>query len=256
MKHLKTPYICIVFIVLGLVSCLTPLRSVYHVEMTPIPESDGYRVDPVDDALVFSKEGLQIRVRYMTDELLRSEIPGSDNPYVVQEIDPTLEYRPMPFTVFQVTVVNPTFAKVRLDPEKTVLITDRGRRYKSYAINRVDARGGLRNFETYFLVKGVQTGNTQKLYLERMGKVRETIYHRDSPVFKGNTYTGKIVFEPLPPETKRVELVLDDFILSFGIHDVPTDLLTLRFPFSVKQGVLEPPSEANRDQKLKAGDHQ
>jgi hypothetical protein len=216
--------------------------------MTPsIPESDGYRVDPVDDALVFSKEGLQIRVRYMTDDLLRSEILGPDNPYVAQEIDPQSGYRPMPFTVFQVTVVNPTFAKVRLDPEKATLITDRGRRFESYAINRVDAKGGLRNFETYFLVKGVQTGNTQKLYLERMGKVRETIYHRDSPVFKGNTYTGKIVFEPLPPETKRVELVLHDFILAFGIHDVPTDLLTLRFPFSVRQGIREPKQDGRQN---------
>lgn len=218
--------------------CLTPLGAVYHVDMKPQLQADeGFRIDPVDDALVFSKEGLRVKVRYQSDGELQFEIPGPKNPYVFEEVDSRLGYRPKAFTVFQVEVVNPTFAKVRLDPEKAALITDQGKRLDSYAINRTDARGGVRNFEAYFLARGVQTGNAQKVYLERMGKVRETIYHRDSPVFKGKTYSGKIIFAAIPPETKQVELVLYDFILGFGIDNEPAERVTLRFPFSVDQGV-------------------
>jgi hypothetical protein len=142
--------------------------------------------------------------------------------------------------VFEVTVVNPTFAKVRLDPQNAVIITERGRVLESFAINRTDAKGGVRNFEAHFLSRGVQTGNAQKLYQTRMGRVRETIYHSDSPVFKGKTYSGKIVFEPLPPETRRIELILHDLTTGFGIDDEPVDTIILRFPFTVTQGIREP----------------
>ena len=224
----------------GQCGCLTPVRAVYQVDMAPLVQAgEGYRIDPVDDALVFSKEGLQVKVRYLRDADLRSEMSGLENPYVSDQIDVRRGYRPKVFTVFQVTVVNPTFAKVRLDPEKAALITDQGKRLESFSINRTDASGGARNFEAYFLARGVQTGNAQKTYLERMGKVRETTYHRDSPIFKGKDYTGKIAFEPIPPETRQVELVLYDVILGFGVDNEPTDRITLRFPFSVNQGVRE-----------------
>ena len=226
-----------------LTACLTPMNAVYYSELKPLAGAESYKLDPVDDSQSFSKEGLQVVVRYLSDEQVGTQIPGPENPFVSQALDPRVGYRPKVFTVFQVSVVNPTFAKVRLDPEKVVLLTDRGKRLESYAINRGDARGGLRNFETYFLSRGVQTGNAQKLYLEQMGKVRETIYHRDSPIFKGKSYNGKIVFEPLPPETEKVEVLIEDLILGFGIHDEPTERITLRFPFSVQQGVREPLAE-------------
>ena len=229
---------------LSLSSCLTPMRAVYYVDMKPSVGEGKYKVDPVDDALVFSQEGLQVRARYLSDQEMREETPGPDNPFVTHEIDYRLGYRPAAFTVFTVTVVNPTFAKVRLDPEKAELVTEQGKRLQSYAINRTDAAGGIRNFEVHFLAQGVQTGDAQKLYLERMGKIRETIYHRDSPVFKGKTYNGRIVFAPLPPETRQVELVLHDVITGFGIHDEPVDKVTLRFPFAVEQGIREPHLES------------
>jgi len=194
----------------------------------------------VDDALVYSREGLQVRVRHLTDQALREEQPGLDNPYVVHETDYRRGYRPAGFTVFEVTVINPTFPKVQLDPSKAELITGQGQRLGSYGINRTSEAGGLRNFEAHFLAQGVQTGDAQKLYLERMGKVRETIYHRDSPVFKGKSYTGRIVYAPLSPETTEVELVLHDIITGFGIHDVAVDKVTLRFPFAVEQGTRIP----------------
>lgn len=231
-------------VILSLSSCLTPIRAVYYVDMKPSGGEGRYRVDPVDDALVYSQEGLQVRVRYLSDQELRQGMPGLDNPYVTHQIDSRLAYRPPGFTVFEVTVVNPTFAKVRLDPEKADLVTGQGRRLQSYAINRTDAAGRVTNFEAHFLAQGVQTGDQQKLYLERMGKVRETIYHRNSPVFKAKRYTGRIAFAPLPPETRQVELVLHDVITGFGIDDEPVDEVTLRFPFTAQQGIREPRTES------------
>jgi hypothetical protein len=234
---------------LCLSSCLTPIRAFYLVEMKPQGGEARYHVDPVDDALVFSQEGLQVRVRYLTDEGMRLDTPGPDNPYVCPDIDYRLGYRPTDFAVFEVTVVNPTFAKVLLDPRSAELVTGQGKRMDSYGINRTDASGGMESFETHFLARGVQTGDAQKLYLERMGKVRETIYHRNSPVFKGKTYTGRVAFDPLPPEARQVELVLHDVVTGFGINDEPVDKVTLRFPFTVKQGVREPPTEPSPERR-------
>jgi hypothetical protein len=206
--------------------------------MYPKVSSEGYRIDPIDSTVVYTREGLQVRIRFLTDDELAEEIPGDRNPYVYPgRFDPKLGYRPVQFTVFQVTVVNPTFPKVQLDPEKVLLKTDRGETLYPYAITRAESKGQPRNFETYFRSKGVQTGNEQTLYLERVGIVRETVYHRDSPVFKGNTYTGRIVFATLPPESSGVTLVIPDFILRFGVHDEPEEFVSMEFPFSVSQGI-------------------
>ena len=222
-------------------SCLTPIRSIYQVQLSPLSPDQGYRIDPVDDSVIFSKEGLQIKVRYLSDDALNAEIPGPENPFTYRsKVDSRLGYVPVRFTAFQVTVLNPTFDRVELYPEKVVLVTDRGQILNSYAVSRADAVGDSRNFETYFLSRGVQSGNEQKMYLERMGVVRGTVYHRDSPIFKGRSYTGKIIFDPLPKHTKGVRLVIKDFVLEFGIYDIPKTLLSMEFPFSVEQGVVEP----------------
>jgi len=223
------------------IGCLTPIRSVYQVRMRPLPPAQGYRIDPVDHSVVFSKEGLQVKVRVLSDEVLNAEVPGPENPFTYRnQVDVKLGYAPVRFTVFQVAVLNPTFDKVALYPEKVMLITDRGQVLNSYAVSRADAVGDPRNFETYFLSRGVQSGNEQKMYLEQMGIVRGSVYHRDSPIFKGRSYTGKIVFDPLPKKTREVRLLIKDFVLEFGIYDIPKTLLTMEFPFAVEQGIVEP----------------
>ena len=82
--------------------------------------------------------------------------------------------------------------------------------------------------------------NEQKMYLEQMAVVRGMVYHRDSPIFKGKSYTGKIVFDPLPKTTREVRLQIKDFVLEFGIYDIPKTLLTMEFPLSVEQRIVEP----------------
>ena len=111
---------------------------------------------------------------------------------------------------------------------------------EAYLLTRADALGSLKNFETYWLSRGVQSGNEQKMYLERMSLLRGSVYHRDSFVFKGNSYGGKLVFDPLPEGTEEATLYIEDFVLEFGIYDIPKTELDLRFPFTVNSDIVEP----------------
>ena len=229
---------------LALSACitLTPIRATRVVELTP-QEADagGYQVDMIDTSAVYVREGLRVRVEHLADAEIEAELPGPDNPYTYRgEVDPALGHVPVRFTVFQLTVNNPTFDKVLLPPEKVLLVTDRGRIMHPYELTRAESEGAPRNFETYWLSRGVQSGNDQKLYLERMGVVRGTVYHRNSYIFKGNSYTGKLVFDPLPPGTSSATLKIEDFVLEFGLYDIPERLTNLEFTFSVKDDIIEP----------------
>ena len=223
---------------------LTPIQAVRVVELTPAQvheDDDNYQFDAIDSSVVYAREGLRVRVEHLTDAELEAEIPGEENPYTYHdEVDVSLGHVPVRFTVFQVTVNNPTFDKVLLPPEKTVLMTDRGQVMRPYALSRAEAHGAPRNFETYWLSRGVQSGNEQKLYLERMGILRGTVYHENSFVFKGNSYTGKIVFDPLPPGTRSVTLHITDMVLEFGLFDVPETTTDLSFGFTVQDQILTP----------------
>ena len=221
---------------------LTPIRAVRVVDLMPAESGDGsYQTDMIDTSVVYVREGLRVRVEHLSDAELEAELPGPDNPYTYRgAVDPSLGHVPVRFTVFQVTVNNPTFDKVLLSPGKAVLVTDRGRVMRPYELTRAEAAGAVRNFETYWLSRGVQSGNDQKLYLERMGIIRGTVYHRGAFVFKGSSYTGKLVFDPLPAGTRSAALRIEDFILEFGLYDIPERLMDLEFDFSVRDQVLEP----------------
>ncbi|MBI2503155.1 MAG: hypothetical protein HYW07_07955 [Candidatus Latescibacteria bacterium] len=230
-------------LLVGLSACLslTPIRAAYRSELTPVQGAGGYQVDPVDQAAVFAKEGLRLKVRHLSDADLDSQYPETSNPFTYRgQVDPQLGYVPPRFTVFQVTLNNPTFDKVLLQPERAALKTDRGMIMHPYQLTRAGAHGDPRNFETYWLSRGVQSGNIQKLYLERMGVLRGAVYHRDSFVFKGNSYTGKLVFDPLPQNTERVALRFEGFVLEFGIYNIPQQQIDLEFAFAVRSEIAEP----------------
>jgi hypothetical protein len=230
----------------GVPACvtLTPITAIHQVDLDPLAADGDYRIDPTANSAVFVKEGLQIKVRHLNDAELNVQYPGAENPFTFRgEVDPGLGHVPTRFTVFQVSVNNPTFDKVLLPPERAVLVTDRGAVMRPYQLTRAEARGHIRNFETYWLSRGVQSGNMQKLYLERMGTLRGAAYHRDSFVFKGNSYSGKIVFDPLPPGTDGVTLHFDRFVLEFGIYDTPKVQMDLDFAFAVRSGIVDPEEE-------------
>ena len=77
------------------------------------------------------------------------------------------------------------------------------------------------------------------MYLERMAVLRGSIYQPNSFVFKGNTYSGKLAFDPLPVDTQEVVLHIDRLVLEFGIYDVPKTQTDLEFPFSVDSRIVE-----------------
>ncbi|SVB60420.1 uncharacterized protein METZ01_LOCUS213274, partial [marine metagenome] len=218
---------------------LTPILATHKVELKPVADSGEYQVDPINFSVSYVHEGLRLRVQYMTSDQLEAQIPGEENPFVFKHVDYDQGFVPQRFTVFQVTLANPTFDKVLAQPDRVYLVTDRGKIMRPYALTRADASGDPRNFETYWLSRGVQSGNAQKMYLERMAVLRGSIYQPNNFVFKGNTYSGKLAFDPLPIDTREVVLHIDRLVLEFGIYDVPKTQTDLEFPFSVDSRIVE-----------------
>jgi hypothetical protein len=218
---------------------LTPILAMHKVELKSASASEEYQVDPIDGSVSFVHEGLRLRVQPMTSEQLDAQIPGEENPFVYRQVDYDQGFVPQRFTVFQLTLSNPTFDKVLAEPRRAYLVTNRGKIMRPYALTRADAAGDPRNFETYWLSRGVQSGNAQKTYLERMAVLRGSTYQPRSFVFKGKTYSGKLIFDPLPLDTQSAVLHLDDLVLEFGIYDIPKTQIDLEFPFAVNSSIVE-----------------
>ncbi len=230
-----------VFLVAAGCLSLTPIRAMHKVELKSAASgsSGEYQVDPIDGSVSYVHEGLRLRVQPVTSEQLDAQIPGEENPFVYREVDYDQGFVPQRFTVFQITLSNPTFDKVLAEPRRAYLVTDRGKIMRPYALTRADAAGDPRNFETYWLSRGVQSGNAQKTYLERMAVLRGSTYQPSSFVFKGKTYSGKLTFDPLPVDTKEVVLHIDHLVLEFGIYDIPKTQTDLEFPFDVNSRIVE-----------------
>ena len=174
---------------------LIPKDLKYTVHMEPVlPEGRrDYFVDVEDSSFVFSKEGVLVKVRHMTDDELDRRFPPlfdgrHVNPYTHNMKDPETGYIPPRFTVFEVTVVNLTYAKVEFDPAKAVLLTDTGEEHKYYDPGRQGAGPlGGNTFAKYYKTELGISGNEKEIALERMGIVYKTIYHRERPVLQGRS---------------------------------------------------------------------
>ena len=229
---------CAMIVAAGCLS-LTPILAMHKVDLKPASDAGAYQVDPIDASVSYVHEGLTLRVQHMTSDQLDAQIPGEENPFVFRKVDYDQGYVPQRFTVFQVTLNNPTFDKVLAEPRRAYLVTDKGIIMHPYALTRADATGDPRNFETYWLSRGVQSGNAQKMYLERMAVLRGSIFQPGSFVFKGKSYSGKLAFDPLPLGTREVVLHIDRLVLEFGIYDVPKTQTDLEFPFAVDSRIVE-----------------
>ncbi len=199
---------------------------------------DRYAVEE-GGVVTYALEGLRIRVEYMTDEALNAIFPEdsfrgrfSTNPYTHGNwIDPLLGYTPDRFTVFRVTVSNNTYAKVLLDPIKSLLYTDQGEVLHTYGI---PAFSPHESFERYYRGIRGQSGNEFYRFDLRMGNVRSSAYLEDTKVFKGETYTGLLAFAPLDEEVERAQLVLEDFVLKFDASGQPLETVDILFEFDRK----------------------
>jgi len=226
------------FLFLG--CALIPPRLSLVVDLIPEPSGEGYGTAP-DGSATYRAEGVLVKVRYLSDEELNREYAELTfrepnlNPFTYgtwRDVD--LGYTPKRFTVFQVEVHNFGRGKVLLDPYRAVLETDLGERLPSWRISKDE---GEPNFESYYRALSGPSGNEQYWFRERMGTVRSALYHPGKPVFKGQKYSGKLVFSPLDPRVGGVVLSIP-FVLEFDGTGRPRDEVELKFSFKVKQEVL------------------
>ena len=192
-------------------------------------------------------EGMRIAVEHMSDHELNGMFPNesnqgqySINPYTYGDyVDPALGYVRTRFTVFRVTVTNQDLAKVAMQPLRSQLTTNRpGEVLASYGVL---AGSASRNFESYYRALKGPSGNEDYRFNMRMGLVRTNNYAVDEEVFKGEQYSGFLVFDPLEDEVTDVELHLKDFILKFNAFGKPLETTDVSFAFrrTVEQQVLD-----------------
>ncbi|MFC1508768.1 AgmX/PglI C-terminal domain-containing protein [Candidatus Omnitrophota bacterium] len=201
----------------------------------------AYTIDEDTGAVVYDIGGSSIEIQYMLEYGLNEMFPEesaqgfySTNPYTYGNwIDPDLGYTPNRFTVFGVTIINRSFAKMKLDPTEAVLITDLGEVFHSYTVSIAAAKFG-NSFENYYKSILGQSGNEFYRYEMRLGMVRGKNYGLDEMIFRGDSYTGLLTFDPLRPEVKRARLVLNDVVYRFDAFNRPADVVDVSFNFDRK----------------------
>ncbi len=190
-----------------------------------------------DGAISYEIEGLRIEVEYMSDPELNKLFPQessqgkySINPYTYGDyVDPSVGYVYNRFTVFRVTAHNTSFAKVQLQPLRSLLTTDReGEVLTPYGVQVGTAP---QTFESYYRALQGPSGNEDYRFNMRMGFVRTNNFTVDENIFKGENYGGFIAFAPLDDEVEEARLLLRDFILKFNAFDKPLETMDVEFRF-------------------------
>jgi len=200
----------------------------------------AFSIDEETGTFIYDIGGSGIEVKCMYENELNDMFPEessqgyySTNPYTYGNwVNPDLGYTPNRFTVFSVSVINRSFAKMRLDPVEAVLVTDLGETFHSYTVSIAASKFG-NSFENYYKSILGQSGNEYYRYEMRLGMVRGKNYGLDELIFRGDSYTGLIAFNPLRPEVKRVRLTLNDVVYRFD-HSI--DLLMSLISHSILTG--------------------
>ena len=112
-----------------------------------------------------------------------------------------------------------------VDPARMVLHTDRGAQLHYWDVSQRDADN---SFERYYMQRKGQGGNEDYYYQQRLGLVRQALYRRNTYVYQGESYSGKVVFAALHPDVRQVVLVVQDIVLrvdSFNRPDALTHFL-------------------------------
>lgn len=230
-----------------IVAGCTPIGKLeYLVDARPnLSPSDGdYHIDPIDSSVVWTQEGISVKVKFFNDQMLDAVYDPRTSPYTLTPwIHPENGYTPPLWTVFDITVINQTRDRVELDPTNAILVLDNGRRF--FCRQGVGVWYDPTEYYDYSYVKwGGRDGVTHyHASFDRNDVWGKTEYRREKPVRKGRTYNGKLTFPPLPPETKSFTLHIDQFILAFDKFAVgwgnPVEFTDMAFRFDVSQGVRE-----------------
>ena len=225
------------------------LRYALRVEPQESLLADGrYYFDSEDSTTVFEQAGFRLKLRYLSDQALNQEYARFTfrepnlNPFTYgADRDLDRGYAPPRFTVFEMTVVNQSYPKVMVDPAKMVLRTDRGGEYAYWGVLKRDTDN---SFERYYMERRGKGGNEDYYYQERMGLVREALFRRHTFVFKGDTYTGKVVFAPLHAEVRAITVEVEDMVLRVDAFDRPKEVTSASFAFAVTPEIAPvPPAE-------------
>ncbi len=221
-------------------SIFYPPEIRYQSYLVPVLVGDdtAYTIDEETGGFLYDIGGNTIGVRYMGERDLNALFPDesddglySTNPYTYGNwIDPDLGYTPNRFTTFEVAIINRNFAKMRLEPVESVLITDLGETYNSYTYSVAAAKYG-NSFEDYFRTIRGLSGNEYYRHEMKLGMVRGKNYGLDEMIFRGDSYSGLITFDKLRPEVQRVQLVLNDIVYRFDAFNRPADISTASFNF-------------------------
>jgi len=217
----------------------------YYVEARPVlPGGGDYYIDPIDSSVVWSQEGVQVKVKFFTDQMLDAQYNPAVSPYTLTPWKaPRLGYTPPLWTVFEVTVINRTRERVELDPTRAILQLDNGNFY--YCRQGAGWWWDPSHYFDYSYIKWASRDGDVQYYanFDRNDIWNRSEYQREKPVVKGNKYTGKLTFPRLPEETRSVTLEISDFILGFDRFAVgygnPTEFTDLKFQFEIAQGTRE-----------------
>ncbi len=234
-------------LLLACAGCSLPPQPIieYRVEAAPImpDRSTLYYEDPVDSTIVWSKEGLQLKVRFYNDAMLDERFEPKVSPYTLTGwVDPHIGYTPPLWTTFEITVINRTRERVELDPTRVILRLDNGNFF--YCRQGVGVWKNLPHYVDYSYLKwGSRAGNVEfYANTDRNDIWRRTEFQREKPIRKGRKYTGMLTFPALPKETKHITLEINDFILAYDSAEAgfgnPIEFTDIHFSFNVEQGVF------------------
>lgn len=245
--RLTWPVVTCVALLAGIWGCaVTPAPQLEHrIAVQPqLPEGGTYYIDPIDSSVVWSLEGVQIKVRFYDDRMLDRKFPTDASPFTLKGWKhPLLGYTPPLWTTFEITVINRTRPRVELDPTQLILRLDNGQRY--YCRQGVGVWSDEDAYIDNSYVKWASmAGNIHyRAVTQRNDIWRRQSYGREKPVRQGRKYSGFVTFPALPPDTRAFTLEVNDFILSFDRFEVgygtPLEFTDLSFDFEVDQGVVE-----------------
>ena len=199
------------------------------------PQTIPYSI--LDGVIAVELEGMRLEVEYLSDQQLNelfhpesTQGKHSTNPYTYGNyLDPAVGYVRNRFTVFRVTVANLSLSKIQLQPQHCRLTTDRiGEILRPYGI---DIGSAEKNLDSYYRALRGASGNEHYRFQTRMAILHSTAYGADETIFRGERYSGFLVFDSLEEEVRDVALHIREFILKFNAFDKPLETRDFEFSF-------------------------
>ena len=209
----------------------------YHhaTALRPVDDQGASMTVADDNSVTFIQDRLEVKLRPLTKEELNRQFasdsqsgPKSTNPYTFGDTKfwEGAEERDR-FTVFQLSVKNYAYPKVRIDPAKIVLRATNKREYWSLNLQQLD---------TYYRAYAIgYRGNEYARYQSRMDLLRRTMFKHED-VFSGQEIDGFVVFETPHPDVNSIEVTVQDCVLRFDYRNEPIETVDINYQFVRKIG--------------------